>query len=131
MDINQQMQKPLFIINISLTILWIYQGLVPKILFKATDEQRFWHFFHIEESIMYPMINVMGTAEIIFGLLFLYLGKFKFLHYLNILGMLGFSILVLIVYPQYYAYAFNPFVMNVSMAILSLVALRLIKIKAC
>jgi len=29
-------------IHLALAVLWIYQGLVPKILFQAADELRIW-----------------------------------------------------------------------------------------
>lgn len=131
MQIEKKIKNILLTLHLGLAILWIYQGLVPKIIAKSVDEQRFWAIFSLPEQIIFFLINIVGLAEILFGLCFL-LFKNKFLislHYLNLFAMLGLSIFVVIVHPLYFTAAFNPFVMNVAMATLSLVAIQVLKIQ--
>lgn len=127
------MPKPfsnvLWTINITLAVLWIYQGIVPKLIYHAADEQRLWQMNGFEEMIMLFMIEIAGYAEIIFGALFLILRQSKILHILNILAMCGLGLLIIVTDIQYFQQAFNPFVMNVAMAMLSVVALQLLNIE--
>lgn len=123
------LHNPLLTVHISLAILWIYQGLVPKIMYQVYEEHIFWHALGIHDSWMVVMIQLSGIVEIIFGLLFIVFKQVKTLHYLNILAMIFFCIVVLILYPQHYGAAFNPFVMNFAMAMLSIVALQLLSLQ--
>lgn len=120
-------KKTLQTIHMSLAILWIYQGLIPKILFQANDERRIWMLQGFNDQAAISLMQCSGAIEIIFGALFLTGYKTLALHYLNIVGMLGLSLLILIVDPHYFTQAFNPFVMNIAMLALSLTAIRLIK----
>ncbi|MGH1400342.1 MAG: DoxX-like family protein [Acinetobacter tandoii] len=120
-------KKTLQTIHMSLAILWIYQGLIPKILFQADDERRIWMLQGFNDQAAISLMQCSGSIEIIFGALFLTGYKTLALHYLNIVGMLGLSFLILIVDPHYFTQAFNPFVMNIAMLALSLTAICLIK----
>lgn len=126
MDKSKAILNSLISINITLAILWIYQGLVPKLMFHAMDEQRLWELQGFDEIGMLFLIQISGYIEIIFGTLFLIFRHAKVLHYLNILGMIGLSGLILFTDLRYFQQAFNPFVMNVAMATLSVVALQLL-----
>jgi uncharacterized membrane protein YphA (DoxX/SURF4 family) len=126
-DSQQANKKSLQIIHMSLATLWIYQGLVPKILFQANDEIQIWRMQGFNPNTAIHLMQYSGVMEILFGCLFLCGYKSRLLHRLNILGMLGLSFLILGIYPQYFMQAFNPFVMNVAMAALSLTALTLIQ----
>lgn len=123
------LHRSLTTIHISLAILWIYQGVVPKLIFQVHEEHIFWQALGVQDSWISFMIQLSGIVEVIFGLLFIIsnaLTPSKRLHYLNILAMIFFCIVVMILYPQYYAAAFNPFVMNIAMAVLSIVALQIL-----
>lgn len=127
MKTQQLNKKTLQIIQMSLAALWIYQGLIPKILFKADDERRIWMLQGFNEHTALSFMQCSGAIEIIFGALFLTGYKILALHYLNIVGMLGLSFLILLVDPHYFTQAFNPFVMNIAMLALSVTAIHLIK----
>ena len=125
MAISKPIGNTLLIINITLAVLWIYQGLIPKLMYSALDEQRLWQLQGIGELKMLLLIEISGFLEIIFGVLFLIFRHSKILHYLNILGMVGLSLLIVITDIQYFQQVFNPFVMNIGMAMLSVIALQL------
>lgn len=123
---DKSIQKALLTINITLAVLWIYQGIVPKIIFKAAEERKFWEFLEIDHSNMMLFITLSGVIEIVYGCLFLVFRKSKLLHYINIFGLFCLAVTVAIIYPQYFASGFNPFTMNIAMASLSVVALQLL-----
>ncbi len=124
----QTINRALLSIHITLAVLWIYQGLVPKLIFKVIEEQQFWQFTGIQFLSIPRLIELSGIGEIIFGVLFLIFRQSKMLHYLNIVAMLFFIVVVAVVYPHYFVQGFNPFIMNTAMAALSIVALQLLNI---
>ena len=60
--------------------------------------------------------------------LLLMLKPSRLLHGLNILAMLGLSLLIIALEPLYFSKAFNPFVMNGAMAALLACAIQLLRI---
>lgn len=126
---DKSLRNILWTIHITLAVLWVYQGLIPKVLYKAQDEQYIWQQQGFDELISLILMQFSGYIEIIFGMLFLVFKQSKILHFLNILGMLGLSLLIAIIDIRYFQNAFNPFVMNVAMASLSIIALQLLQAK--
>lgn len=127
-NLKRTLQPTIRTIQLSLAVLWIYQGLVPKILFQAQDELRIWLLQGFDESLALTLMQLSGAAEMIFGCLLLMLKPSRLLHGLNILAMLGLSLLIIALEPLYFSKAFNPFVMNGAMAALSACALQLLRI---
>ena len=123
---HRSLMRIILSINIFLAILWIYQGLIPKIIYKVVEEQKFWTSFGFNETTVFSLIKMSGYVEIFFGLLFITFRKSKILHYINISTMLIFFIVVITLYPYYFSHAFNPFVMNTGMMALSIAALQLL-----
>ena len=126
---DKSLRNILWTIHITLAVLWVYQGLIPKVLYKAQDEQYIWQQQGFGELISLILMQFSGYIEIIFGMLFLVFKQSKILHFLNILGMLGLSLLIAIIDMRYFQNAFYPFVMNVAMASLSIIALQLLQAK--
>ena len=126
---EKSLRNILWTIHITLAVLWVYQGLIPKVLYKAQDEQYIWQQQGFDELISLILMQFSGYIEIIFGMLFLVFKQSKILHFLNILGMLGLSLLIAIIDMRYFQNAFYPFVMNVAMASLSIIALQLLQAK--
>lgn len=116
------LQQILKLCQLMLAALWIYQGLVPKLIFQVQDEQYVWQTLNIPMTYIHWMISLSGIIEIIFGSLFL-LTTHKHVHWLNILGLIGLFIFVLFIYPNRIYQAFNPVVMNSAMISLSVIAL--------
>ena len=127
-NLKRTLQPPLWTIQLSLAALWTYQGLVPKILFQAQDELRIWLLQGFDESLALALMQLSGAAEMMFGCLLLTLKPSRLLHGLNILAMLGLSLLIIALEPLYFSKAFNPFVMNGAMAALSACAIQLLRI---
>ena len=111
-------------IYLILGFLWIYQGLIPKVLFTSLEEIQTWQWLGLSAENARLAGQVGGVVEIIFGLIFLF-SLDKRLHYLNIIGLVFLLGLMSVVIPSTLIQAFNPVVMNISMISLSCIALML------
>ena len=116
--------RPTRFINISLAGLWCYQGLIPKLIFTNSDEIAIWQVLSFTHHVAVFAVKASGIAEIIFGLCFLFF-SFKFLHILNIAGLIGLFILITLLMPMQLTQAFNPVIMNFAMISLSTTYLML------
>ncbi|MCH7311410.1 DoxX-like family protein [Acinetobacter sp. ANC 4805] len=119
---NQTIQQILKFCQFVIASLWIYQGLIPKLVFQVADEQYVWQQLHIPSIYILYLVSLSGIAEMIFGSLFLFVTH-KYLHWLSIMSLVGLFIFVLFIYPNQVYQAFNPVVMNIAMASLSIIAL--------
>ena len=120
---------PLRSIQLSLVFLWLYQGLIPKILFQSTAEIAIWQNMGFELNLAKIMVGLSGLAEMIFGLLFLKWNHFIILHCINIVGLIVLLLLIIITDPLQLTTAFNPMVMNIAMLMLSVLAIQLIQLQ--
>ncbi|MCH7302986.1 DoxX-like family protein [Acinetobacter sp. NIPH 1869] len=123
---NQTIQQILRFCQLIIAVLWIYQGLIPKLIFQIEGEYYIWQQLNIAAPYIPWMISLSGIAEIIFGSLFLFLTH-KYLHWLSIISLIGLFIFVLYIYPNQIYQAFNPVVMNIALASLSVISLWCIK----
>ena len=118
----QTHQHILKLSQVMIGLLWIYQGLFPKLIFKVEDEQYFWQYMGLASEYIFWIISLSGIAEIIFGFMFLLFTQ-RYLHWLNIISLIGLFIFVLLIYPNKIYQAFNPVVMNLGLISLSIIAL--------
>jgi hypothetical protein len=121
--------SPLRSIQLSLVFLWLYQGLIPKILFQSAAEIAIWQNMGFELNLAKIMVGLSGLAEMIFGLLFFKWNHSILLHRMNILGLIVLLLLIIITDPLQLTTAFNPVVMNIAMLMLSVLAIQLIQIQ--
>lgn len=68
--------KPVFAqalrtIQLSLAMLWLYQGLIPKILFQSPAEITIWQNLGLELALAKVWVGFSGICEMLFGLCFL------------------------------------------------------------
>lgn len=112
------------VLNLSLFIIWVYQGLVPKLLVPDSGEMDIIKSTAGIVDYGRPILTLMGLGEIGFGLLFLILSgkKRRSLHKTNILALilLGLSAAS---HPSTYVAPFNPITLNVAMIALSITSL--------
>jgi hypothetical protein len=111
-------------LTVSLFIIWVYQGLVPKLLVPDSGEMEILQSTTGIADYGRPLLTLMGLGEIGFGLLFLILSgkKRRSLHKTNILVLvlLGLSAAS---HPATYVAPFNPITLNVAMIALSIISL--------
>ena len=122
------LDKPLQLIQITLAVLWIYQGLVPKILFQSNAEIAIWQAIGLELHLAKIAVALSGLIEIAFGCTFLIWQKAVFIHQLNILGLSGLLLLITFTDPLQLTTAFNPVIMNIAMIAISMIAIQLLNL---
>ena len=123
-----QLERPLRLIQITLAVLWIYQGLLPKILFQSSAEIAIWQAIGLELHLAKIAVALSGLIEIAFGCTFLIWQKAVFIHQLNILGLSGLLLLIMFTDPLQLTTAFNPVVMNIAMIVISMIAIQLLNL---
>lgn len=122
------LEKPLRLIQITLAVLWIYQGLIPKILFQSHAEIAIWQSLGLELPLAKMAVSLSGVIEMMFGCSFLLWQRAVILHQLNILGLAGLLGLIALTDPMQLSTAFNPVVMNIAMLALSMLAIQLLNV---
>lgn len=122
-----QSQLTVLIAHLTLAIVWIYQGLVPKLLFTDSGELEILQksgFLAGNEALV---LSFVGIGEIIFGLLFFFIYK-KSIHLLNIVALIILGAGALFSDPQIFTLPFNPFSFNLSLMALSIIAIIQLKL---
>ena len=61
------------IIHYSLAFFWIYQGLIPKLLFISLEEIAVWQWLGLSEAYARLAGQCSGIVEMIFGLSFIFI----------------------------------------------------------
>jgi hypothetical protein len=108
--------------NIALGLVWIYQGLIPKILFTDTGEIEILRQSGLFNGYEETILTFIGIAEIVFGIALIFIHK-KTIHYMNILGLLLLGVGAIFSNLMIFTLPFNPFSLNISMIALSIIAL--------
>jgi hypothetical protein len=114
----------LLVTRLTLALVWMYQGMVPKLLYPNTGELEILRnsglFVGFEEN----LLQMLGVGEVLFGMLFL-LSNSRRLHWLNVTALLTLGLGALGSQPEIFIAPFNPFAVNVALIGLSAVALLL------
>lgn len=125
MKFNFLAEHPQRLIQMTLAFLWIYQGLLPKLVFPSTFDIQVWQFLGFNADLATVFVRLSGSAEILFGCAFLIWQRSRYVHYLSIIGLIGLLLLSAILAPSQLIGAFNPVIMNIAMSVLSVVALQI------
>ena len=106
-----------------LAFIWIYQGLFPKLLYKSSGELEILRGSGWFTGAEFTVLNIVGWAEMIFGLLCLMLWHWRAIFVVNMLllavltaGAIGSSTAIFVA-------PFNPVTLNVAMVGLSIIGL--------
>ncbi|WP_078551421.1 DoxX-like family protein [Bacillus alkalicellulosilyticus] len=81
-----------FIISFVLAFIWIYQGLVPKILHQEAGELALLKGTGLFQGNEVLFLYGLGIGQIVFGLLFLWINRQKWLHLVNIAALLALGV---------------------------------------
>jgi hypothetical protein len=115
-------QLTVLLSSIALSLVWIYQGLIPKLLFSNSGEieilKQSGAFTGNEKNVL----TFIGWAEILFGLIILFVHK-KSIHIINIIALLLLSAAALFSNAKIFTFPFNPFSLNISMIAISIIAI--------
>ena len=111
----------------SVAFVWIWHGLVPKVLGPHPDELAMLLEAGIPEAWVRSLALVIGVIEIAFGLAFVPLARHRWPWLLTIAGMGAATISVLVNSPQRALAAFSPVTLNLLLAALAAVGLLSLK----
>jgi hypothetical protein len=105
----------------AVVFIWIYHGVVTKIVLRDHDELALLAAGGISPAHQIPVLLVVGTVEILFGLLTLWFWRTPWPLLLSALAMLGATIAVAVSAPHYLVTAFNALTFNFAVAALSVI----------
>jgi hypothetical protein len=111
------------IARVSLAFVWLFQGLVPKLMHQHADELIMIKQSGIPESLAPSLLTALGFAEVTFGLGMLLLFHHRWPFVLTIVLMIGATLNAVIHSPEFLVGAFNATSLNVLMIALALVGL--------
>jgi hypothetical protein len=103
--------------RLGIAFTWLWQGLVPKLLFPGIDEKA----MTAAAGLPLTLLPAIGAFELGFAALTLCLWRWRPLFLVNAFLMAGALIAVCLQSPSYLVAAFNPVTLNVGMILLSAV----------
>ncbi|MGG4468680.1 DoxX-like family protein [Paenibacillus alvei] len=107
-------------------LVWVYQGLVPKLLAMHSAELTILsHLTSIEGEKVRLLLRLIGAAEIMFGVVWLVYRKKTVLHALQLIIFPILTMSAVIADPSIMSHPFNPLTFNLSLWILSFVGFQL------
>lgn len=107
----------------ALGFVWLYQGLIPKLLAQHADELAMIQQGGISVAAAPLTLMVIGWSEVLMGLAMLVLIHHRWLFHLTIFLMIGATVSVAINSSQLLIAAFNPVSLNVLMIGMAVVGL--------
>ena len=118
----------LWVIRITMSLIWCYQGLVPKVMYLDSTELALAGALGIQPDMQQAFVQLSGMLELLWGLTFFAGFKHLWVHRLNLLGIVGLFALSVVFMPALLSAAFNPVVVNGGMFVLGLLALEAKKV---
>ena len=115
-------QLTVLLSSLALSLVWIYQGLIPKLLFSDTGEIEILKQSGVFTGNEKNVLTFIGWAEILFGLSILFVHK-KSIHIINIIALLLLSAAALFSNSRIFTFPFNPFSLNISMIAISMITI--------
>jgi len=108
--------------RIAVAFVWIYHGLVPKLLFQHRDEFTMLADVGISSSFAAVALNALGCLEVLLGVLILVGWGSRWPILLTVILMVFASVGVSLNSPTFLVAAFNPVSLNLAVTALSLIA---------
>jgi uncharacterized membrane protein YphA (DoxX/SURF4 family) len=119
---NQQLAR------ITLAFIFLYHGLIPKLLFLDKTElyinQMHLDMLGIQVIEPYMISYAAGVGEVILGLILLFFPKLKWPIWLAFWSLLGLLLDMMLIVPMTLTGAFNPVTLNISGMVLAWIALK-------
>ena len=115
--ISAQMAAIHALARLGIAFTWLWQGLVPKLLFVSIDEQTMIAAAGLPPS----QVHAIGVLELLFAVATVLLWRWRPLFLLNVFLMIVALIGVTVRSPSYVIAAFNPVTLNIGTALLSIV----------
>ena len=113
--------------RVALASVWIYQGLVPKLIARHADELAMLADAGIAAPLLSGTLAAIGWGEVLMGAIVLLCFRRRWPMILTIVLMLLATIAVSVNSPMYLAAAFNPVSLNMLVAVMALVDLLVLR----
>ena len=116
-----------WLVRATLGAVWVYQGVVPKLLFPDTGELGILQGAGFSAAAAHRVAAGVGVGEILFGLLFFLLParRLQPVYWLHLLGLVVLGAGALFSQPAVFVAPFNPLTLNVALMALAAVGLLL------
>jgi hypothetical protein len=101
----------------TITFIWFWHGLVPKLLFNHVDERSMMAASHLPVR----LVPVIGIVEIAIAAWAMWSWRSRSFFVFNVIAMLAALANVAILSPSYLVAAFNPVTLNLAMIALSVI----------
>jgi len=105
--------------RLTLALVWLYQGVVPKLLYHSPDELKMLADAGVHSSHVLSFALWFGCLEVGFATIFIVFWKTRWPLWCTIAAMLAATVVVGINSPAYLTVAFNPLTLNLAMAVLA------------
>jgi hypothetical protein len=109
--------------RVSLSLVWLYQGLVPKLSLRHSDELAMLSSSGMSDSGAQTMCVMFGCVEVAIGVLMLVFWRACWPLWLTLVAMPAALLAVAIQTPVYLGAAFNPVTLNLSVFALAVIGL--------
>jgi hypothetical protein len=108
--------------NATVAGIWLYQGLVPKLLGPHPDEVAMAAALGIPVGLQTAVSYAAGAGEVLLGLCILFIPRRAWPQLVSAAVTAALLAFVVVYVPRFLVGAFNPVVMNVASMVLSVVA---------
>jgi hypothetical protein len=112
-----------FAARFTLALMWLYQGLVPKLLFRHPNELAMLRATGLSDDGARNWCIGVGWAEVAIGLILMLTWRSRWVLWLTLLAMPAALLGVAIKSPGFLAAPFNPFALNLCVFALAAIAL--------
>jgi len=109
------------IARVTLALVFLWHGLVPKLLFRHADELALLRDSGLSEASAGRILTIVGVAEVVFGVALLLAWRVCALLLLATGVMLAITPGILIGSPRFIPAAFTPVTLNLSVAVLGII----------
>ena len=109
------------LICLVLAFIWIYQGVVPKMLFPEAGELRLMQSTGFMTGWEREALWIIGWAEVCIGLLFLLPLRKYWLYLITSIALIGLGIVACVAEPSILQQPFNPLTLTAAMLVLSFI----------
>jgi hypothetical protein len=110
--------------RVTVAIIWLYHGLVPKLIYRSPDEIKMLLDAGIPSSHVLGIMSLLGFMEVCFALILLIFWKSRWPLWITIVAMVLGVFGVAVTSAAYLAAAFNPVTLNLAVAVLAFIALQ-------
>ena len=111
------------IARITLAFIWLYQGIVPKLLFPDTGERAILEHTHLFPGAEGTLLRAVGIGEALFGMSFLLCWHSRKPLFANIALMILLAGGAWFSQPSLFVAPFNPATLNLSLIVLAMIAI--------